>query len=277
VPWNDPDCLALCDTSGGPFGDRSVARVFAATWQILTAVAGTGLAVWATVHYTRSSRIARRGALRTLLPAVIAGLAWAYWAIALLFPSSAVPPTGEILVTAFAWRAIAATLLAIGLTWLLLDERRTLSAVQRITEQLSPLPGGGSLRTALAGALGDPNLQLVFPLPGQGGLVDAAGVAVADDAARVGTRRTTIEYRGETVAVAIAVGSALTSRWPTTWARPSDWRPRTSDCSRPFDTRCWSCERRGGGSWRRATPRDMRSNATFTMERSTGCWGSSTN
>ena len=208
MPWNDPDCLALCDTSGGPFGDRSVARVFAATWQILTAVAGTGLAVWATVHYTRSSRIARRGALRTLLPAVIAGLAWAYWAIALLFPSSAVPPTGEILVTAFAWRAIAATLLAIGLTWLLLDERRTLSAVQRITEQLSPLPGGGSLRTALAGALGDPNLQLVFPLPGQGGLVDAAGVAVADDAARVGTRRTTIEYRGETVAVAIAVGSA---------------------------------------------------------------------
>ena len=208
VPWNDPDCLALCDTGGGPFGDRTIARVFAAAWQILTATTGIGLAVWAAVRLVRSSWIARRDAALILLPAVVIGLGWAYWAIALLFPSSVVSPTGWVLTTAFVARASATLLLAIGLTWLLLDGRRTLLAVRRITDQLSPFPGGGSLRTALAGALGDPNLQLVFPLPGPGGAVDAAGVAVAEPSARAGTHLTPIEYGGETVAIAVAAGSA---------------------------------------------------------------------
>ena len=208
VPWNDPDCLALCDTGGGLFGDRSIARVFAAAWQIITAVAGIALTAWAAAHYAQSSGIGRRGALRTLLPAAIVGLAWAFWAIALLFPSSVVPPTGSLMTTVFFARASAMLVMAIGLTWLLLDERRALSAVRHITEQLSPLPGGGSLRTALAGALGDPNLQLVFPLPQQGCLVDAAGVAVADAVPLVGTHLTTIVYGGETVAIAIAAGGA---------------------------------------------------------------------
>ena len=207
VPWTDPDCLALCDTGSGPFGDRSIARLFAAAWQALTAVAGIGLAVWAAVYYAQSSGIARRGALRTLLPAMIVGLAWAYWAIALLFPSSAVPPTGWVLTSAFVARGLSMVLMAIGLTWLLLDGRRTLMAVRRITDQLSPFPGGGSLRTALAGALGDPKLELVFPLPGQGS-VNAAGIAVADAAARAGTHLTPIQYGGETVAIAVAAGSA---------------------------------------------------------------------
>lgn len=208
VPWNDPDCLALCDASGGPFGDRSMARVFAAAWQILTAVAGIGLALWAGSHYAGASGLARRGALRTVLPAMIVGLAWAYWAIALLFPSSAVPPTGWVLASAFVARGSAMLLLAIGLIWLLLDGRRTLLAVRRITDQLSPLPGGGSLRTALAGALGDPNLQLVFPLPGSSGSVDAAGAVIAEPPARAGTHLTPIEYGGETVAIAVAAGNA---------------------------------------------------------------------
>jgi len=207
VPWNDPDCLALCDSSGGPFGDRSIARLFAAAWQVITVAAGIALAVWATVQYAQSSRIARRGALRTVVPAVIVGLAWAYWAVALLFPSSAVPPTGWVLTTAFVARASAMLLLAIGLGILLLDGRRTLVAVRRITEQLSPLPGGGSLRTALAGALGDPNLKLVFPLPGQDGSVDAAGVSVAVPSVASGTQMTRIRYHGETVAIAVAAGN----------------------------------------------------------------------
>ncbi len=208
VPWNDPDCLALCDAVAGPFGDRSVARLFAAAWQILVAVAGICLATWASVRVGRTSRIARRRSLLTLMPAVAVGLAWAGWAIALLFPSSSVPPTGPVLAAAFAARAMAVLLLALGLTWLLLDGRRTLVAVRRITDQLAPFPGGGSLRTALAGALGDPALTLVFPLPGKAGSVNAAGIAVADASTQAGTQVTPIEYGGETVALAVATGTA---------------------------------------------------------------------
>ena len=77
-----------------------------------------------------------------------------------------------------------------------------------ITEQLSPLPGGDSLRTALASALGDPELRLVFPLPGRSGSVDAAGVAVAGPPIRVGAHLTPIVYGGETVAIAVASSEA---------------------------------------------------------------------
>ena len=207
VPWNDPDCLALCDLRGGPLGDRRIARLFAAAWQILTVTAGVGLVAWASTRRVTSSRITRRSGGRILFPAVAVGLAWALWAIALLFPSRMVPPTGDVLVAAFAGRAVATSLLAIGLTWLLLDGRRTLTAVRRITEQLSPLPGGGSLRMALAGALGDPDLRLEFPLPGHGGSVDSAGEPFAG-LPRAGTHRTEIRYGGETVAIAVASGEA---------------------------------------------------------------------
>ena len=205
VPWNDPDCLALCDIGGGPLGDRSVARLFAAAWQILTVTAAVGLATWASVRMVRSSRIARQRGARILLPAVAIGLAWAFWAVALLFPSRMVPPTGEVLVAAFVARAFATSFLAIGLAWLLLHGRRTLAAIRRITEQLSPLPGGGSLRMALAGALGDPDLRLEFPLPGEGGFADSAGVPFTGSPLD-GTHRAEIRYGGETVAIVVATG-----------------------------------------------------------------------
>jgi len=207
VPWADPDCLALCDTRGGPFGNVAAARAFAAAWQLLTAVTGVAMTAWAIARYARASPIARQAAARTLLPGAAVGLAWTYWAVALLLPSSVVPPTGDVLISAFVARVIAGLVLCAGLAGLLLAGRRTLLAVRTIAAQLSPLPGGGSLRTALAGALGDPDLQLVFPLPGRPGSVNATGIVVADPQAGAGTHLTPIEYRGETVAIAVAAGS----------------------------------------------------------------------
>jgi signal transduction histidine kinase len=63
--------------------------------------------------------------------------------------------------------------------------------------------GRGRLREALAGALGDPSLELAFWLPERGGWVDEAGAAVVlpgDDSARTCT---TIEHEGRPLATIV--------------------------------------------------------------------------
>jgi hypothetical protein len=60
--------------------------------------------------------------------------------------------------------AVAVALFGALAIWVAYGPSRTLAAVRRIADDLSPLPGGGSLRSALATALGDPALELVFPL-----------------------------------------------------------------------------------------------------------------
>jgi signal transduction histidine kinase len=208
VPWQDPRCVALCGLDPlGPWGDYRVARVLATACQLVTVVAGVGLAAWAAVRYARSSVVARLRTGRTLLPTGLVGIVWATSAIAFIQPYSIVPPLGEVMARLFVARAVTLTLLGLGLGWALVDGRRTLMAVRRIADDLSPLPGGGSLRSALAAALGDPGPELVFPLPDGSGFVNAAGMLAADPSARAGIHTTPIRDGNVTVAVAVTGGS----------------------------------------------------------------------
>ncbi len=176
----------------------------------MTIVAGVGLAAWAAARYVRSTTVARRRTGRTLLPAALVGIAWAVSAAASTRPSTVLPPLGDVMVTLFLARAVAASLLGLGLAWWLLDGRRTLLAVRRIANDLSPLPGGGSLRAALATALGDPGLELVFPLPDGAGYVDTGGAMVPDPSTRPDTHGTPIGNGGRVVAVAVGRGDRPT-------------------------------------------------------------------
>ena len=204
VPWNEPRCVSLCDeVMVGPLADHRLARVLATTGQIVTVVAGMALAVWAAARYVRSTTVARHRTGRTLLPAGLVGIAWAVSAAASTRPSTTLPPLGDVMVTLFLARAVAASLLGLGLAWWLLDGRRTLLAVRRIANDLSPLPGGGSLRAALATALGDPGLELVFPLPDGAGYVDADGAMVSGPSMRPDRHGTPIADGGRIVAVAV--------------------------------------------------------------------------
>jgi signal transduction histidine kinase len=211
VPWLEPRCVSLCDeVMVGPLADHRLARVLATTGQFVTVVAGVGLAAWAVARYARSTTVARRQTGRTLVPAALVGVAWAISAAASTQPSSVIPPLGDVMVTLFIARAVSASLLGLGLAWRLIDGRRTLLAVRRITNDLSPLPGGGSLRAALATALGDPGLELVFPLPEGAGYVDTVGATVPDPSMRPDSHGTPIADGGRIVAVAVGSGGGPT-------------------------------------------------------------------
>jgi signal transduction histidine kinase len=74
------------------------------------------------------------------------------------------------------WLIAAGTLVALslGVAWSWVRGRRTRGTVARLVVELAGAPAAGGLRRALGGTLGDPSLQLAYPLDG-GGLVDALG------------------------------------------------------------------------------------------------------
>jgi signal transduction histidine kinase len=74
------------------------------------------------------------------------------------------------------WLGQAAALLALaaGVGWSWLRGRRTRAAVARLVVELAGSPAPGGLRDVLAGTLGDPSLQLAYPLA-DGRRVDAQG------------------------------------------------------------------------------------------------------
>jgi signal transduction histidine kinase len=74
------------------------------------------------------------------------------------------------------WLGQAAALLALaaGVSWSWLRGRRTRDAVARLVVELAGSPAPGGLRDVLADTLGDPSLQLAYPLA-DGRRVDAQG------------------------------------------------------------------------------------------------------
>jgi signal transduction histidine kinase len=205
VPALDPRCLAVCKENPLGLGiDHGLARALANAWQGLTLALGAAFAAWAVLRLRRTSGLVRRRDRVLLAPAVGVGAAWVFWGVTLLASSTLVPPAGPVAVLAFAGRAAAVIALAAGLTARVIGEQRTLSSVRRIAERMSPLPGGGTLRAALAGAFGDPELRLVYALPDGGTLVDDSGhPAVVDLAELPPDQVTPIRSGPEIVAIAL--------------------------------------------------------------------------
>jgi signal transduction histidine kinase len=82
------------------------------------------------------------------------------------------------------WLGQAAALLSLaaGVAWSWLRGRRTRDAVARLVVELAGSPAPGGLRDVLAGTLGDPSLQLAYPLA-DGRRVDAQGRPLSLDGA----------------------------------------------------------------------------------------------
>ena len=205
VPSMDPRCLAVCKANPLGFGiDHGLARALANAWQGLTLVLGAAFAAWAGLRLSRMSGLVRRRDRVLLAAAVGVGAAWVFWGVTLLASYKLVHPAGSVAALAFIGRAVALTILAAGLAARIIGEQRTLASVRRIAERLSPLPGGGTLRAALASAYGDPGLRLVYPLPDGGTLVDDSGRPVAVALTQLPLDQvTSIRSGPETVAIAI--------------------------------------------------------------------------
>lgn len=149
-------------------------------------------------------RLARPGALlrRAAAPVLVGGtayllLVWSDFAHSL--------PRGLLGTDQFEyrlWLGQAAALCAIGLgvAWSWLLARRARSAMAALVVELGESPPPGGLREALARSLGDPALEVAYPLAGPERLVDATGTVV-DPAKREGRAVTPLARQGQTVAL----------------------------------------------------------------------------
>jgi signal transduction histidine kinase len=92
-------------------------------------------------------------------------------------------------------------LLAAGLVWAAVRTRVQRRAVARIATSLGQAPPPGSLRAALAKAVGDPALQIAYWLPDSEHYVDASGRPVAEPVAGPGRAVTALVRDGRRIAV----------------------------------------------------------------------------
>jgi signal transduction histidine kinase len=162
---------------------------------LVWAIGIAALCVW---RLARSSAPLRR--LRA--PVLVAGTAYLVL-VGLDFIHSL--PRGQLGNDSFEyrlWLGQAATLclVALGVTWSWLLGRRTRSAMARLVIELGESLAPGELREVLARSLGDPDLDVAYPLSDPERFVDARGTTV-DRAAREGRAETPLVRRGETVAL----------------------------------------------------------------------------
>jgi signal transduction histidine kinase len=149
-------------------------------------------------------RLARPGAplRRAAAPVIVAGtayllLVWSDFAHSL--------PRGMLGTDQFEyrlWLGQAAALCAIGLgvAWSWLLGRRARSAMAALVVEMGGSPPPGALRDVLARSLGDPGLEVAYPLADPGRLVDATGTVV-DPAKPDGRTVTPLARQGQTAAV----------------------------------------------------------------------------
>jgi signal transduction histidine kinase len=162
---------------------------------LVWAIGIAALCVW---RLARSSAPLRR--LRA--PVLVAGTAYLVL-VGLDFIHSL--PDGQLGNDSFEYRlwlgqAAALCLVALGVTWSWLLGRRTRSAMARLVVELGESHEPGELRAVLARSLGDPDLDVAYPLSDPERFVDAKGTTV-DRAAREGRAETPLVRRGETVAL----------------------------------------------------------------------------
>jgi signal transduction histidine kinase len=131
------------------------------------------LAVLAALKLVRSSAAARRG----LWPVLTAGSVYLGLVAAMLVASHDRPLPWNGSLERQLWRAQALALLGlvVGVGWSWVRGRRRRAMLARLVLELAQSPPPGGLRDALAEIVGDPGLELGYPLEGTGRLVDARG------------------------------------------------------------------------------------------------------
>ena len=206
-PYLDPACWANC--TDNVFLVRSLpalVRAVSATDRWFTVTAATTL-----LAVSAWRLLARRGRARVLLapialPAIVFAAAVGAHAIALaLIPLE--DPANPAFQVIFELQNAAVILLAAGLATdavMTVVHRR---GVARIVASLGEAPAPGSVESALARALGDPELRVAYWLPDVQRYVDAQGRPVDEPAAAPGRLITVLMQQDRRVAVVSHVAS----------------------------------------------------------------------
>jgi signal transduction histidine kinase len=200
-PFFDPRCWDNC--TANVFLVRSLPRVArgihdADLW--FGAAAGAALATVCIWRIATASAPARR----TLSPVLAGGVALAAATIARSVALERRPledPSDPAFLAIFVAGCAAVTVLALGLPWADLRARVQRRSVARIVAELGEAPPGGSLETALARALRDPELRIAYWLPDSRRYVDARGRPVEEPFSPPGRAVTPLVRDGRRVAV----------------------------------------------------------------------------
>lgn len=199
-PFLDPNCWDNCtDNVFVAVPDPAAARWLVTGWQTAVVIGGIGAAVAACATLAAATPVARSFGWPVLAPACLANLAEAARAVALLV-DPAENPTRSGFLAMFYLRALSLTLVAVGLSALVLQQRRRRVAVARLADDLAAAPAVGALQTMLSRSLGDKSLSVAYWLPDSGRFVDSAGNSV-DPKPSPGRATTTVVRSGRPVAV----------------------------------------------------------------------------
>ena len=200
-PFFDPSCWDNC--TDNVFLVRSLPRVAHVIQDVDLWFAAAAAAALATVCVWRLAT-ASAPARRTLSPILAGGFALAAVTIAhsVVLDRTPIPDPGDpTLLSIFVVRCAAAIVLALGLLWAVFAARVQRRSVARIVAQLGEAPAPGSLESALARAIGDPELRIAYWLPASRRYVDARGRPVEEPLAASGRAVTPLVRGGRRVAL----------------------------------------------------------------------------
>jgi signal transduction histidine kinase len=200
-PFFDPNCWDNC--TDNVFLVRSLPQVAdgiqdADLW--FTAAAAAALATVCIWRLAAASAPARR----TLWPVLAGGIALAAATIAHSVALERMPvedPSDPAFLSIFAVGCTAVILIAVGLPWAVIRARVQRHSVARIVSELGEAPPPGSLESALARAIGDPELRIAYRRPASQHYVDGRGRPLEEPVGAAGRTVTPFVRGGRRVAL----------------------------------------------------------------------------
>jgi signal transduction histidine kinase len=174
-PLLDLYCWRNCrDNSFLVHADPGIASALDDIWLWSALAVGLVLIGFAVHRLLSASAPGRRVLFPLLGPAMLLGAAEAAYAVALLRTPLENPDRAGF-AALFLARSLSLSLLALGLAWSAVRVPRTRARVGRLARDFGEAPPPGTLRSALAAALGDPGIDVLYPRRDSRQLIDAEG------------------------------------------------------------------------------------------------------
>jgi signal transduction histidine kinase len=194
-PFLDPHCWSNCtDNAFLVHADEGIARALDAALPGVALTAGILTLSFAAWRAIAASPAARRTEVPLLATLALAGGTEAAYGVALILEPAENPERTSSL-TLYVVAGCALTLVALAAGWTIAQAQRRRSAVARLASDLATAPPAGSLADALARSLGDPRLDVAYPVGDR--LVDGDGRLIETD----GRQATPLVRGGATIAV----------------------------------------------------------------------------
>jgi signal transduction histidine kinase len=154
--------------------DPGVASALGDVWLWSALAIALGLIAMAAHRLVGATAAARRVTMPLLGPVALIGASEAAYAVVLLSTPLEDPErTGFAVI--FLASSLSFSALAAGLVWTVARVQRTRSHVARLASDLGEAPAPGGLRAALVAALGDSDIDVVYPRADTEELIDANG------------------------------------------------------------------------------------------------------